>query len=175
MKTMPPVRFRLGEKSDVKDMDALGIDIGGDVVWGNNRVYHVAHAHGELVGYFGLAYLKRLPLAFGSGLAVAKKYRKFGIGSALMFMGLVEARRCMVEWVGSTTMYYNWNFFTNRGWYTIKRSDLFGAFRDYEPFFENTKSMPILRPLGKTCREVKMAGGLDEWLANNKPGLVKLG
>lgn len=171
---MSSFKIRLGMEKDVPNMNNLDVDIGGDVAWDDKRVYHVALVNGKIVGYFGLAYLSAVPYAFGSGLAVEEYHRKQGIGSALMYAGLMEARRRKVEWIGTTTMYYNFWFFHNRGWYAVKRKDLWGFWKDYEPFFENMKVMPMLRPMGKYARAVRLAGSLENWLKSQEKGFLKL-
>ena len=155
---MPELTFRKGRKSDIKLINTMGVDIGGDMEWDGSS-YFVAFDGDKLVGFFNISYIDETN-AHGSGLAVHPDYRYLGIGTSLIYMGLQEARRKGVEWVVDTFKHYSWRFFTNRGWYTCPRDKLPKPFDKFKPLFEDMHTIVALRPLGKKAKEIKQQGGL---------------
>jgi hypothetical protein len=93
-------------------------------------------------------------------------YKKYGLGSVVLDMCTQEARRRGVQWLACTSMYYNWNWWTHRGWYSCKRSRLWGHWKKFKLFHEDNKTMCFLRPLGGELKRIIAQGGIDPEYSN---------
>ena len=89
---------------------------------------------GRIVACAGLEFIHNQKVAVLTHLATEKKFRRHGIGSALIQHRIDLARKQGVKTLALATMYYLFNFYKKRGFKTCPRKNLPNNVKNYWMF-----------------------------------------